>query len=110
MAGNALALDKDTGNTTTIARTSDGRPVDSEKVAKEVAAFWTPERMAAAVDLDLPKSTDTNGSTSRAPKPSGPAGSIPPALPAIANSDGGSIQLNESQTVGKVYFTLPNGQ
>jgi hypothetical protein len=49
----------DVGNTTTVARTSDGRPVNSEAVAKEVAAYWTPERMAAAVDITFSRSTDT---------------------------------------------------
>lgn len=99
----------DAGNITTVARTSDGRPVNSESVAREVTAYWTPERMAAAVNLDLPKATDTTRSPGRAaPKASGPKGAVAPMLPAIAAGEVG-IQLNESQTVGKVYFTTPGG-
>jgi V8-like Glu-specific endopeptidase len=97
----------DAGNTTSVARTSDGRPVNSPAVAKEVTAYWTPERMAAAVDLDLPKATDT-GSPGRAPKANGRAGTVKPMLPVIAKDEVG-IQLNESQAVGKVYFTTPSG-
>jgi V8-like Glu-specific endopeptidase len=99
----------DAGNITTVARTNDGRPVNNAAVAKEVTAYWTPERMAAAVSLDLPKATDTTGSPGRkAPKASGPKGAVAPILPAIAADDVG-IQLNESQAVGKVYFSTPWG-
>ncbi|HET8680335.1 MAG TPA: hypothetical protein VFM54_00445 [Micromonosporaceae bacterium] len=97
------------GNITTVARTSDGRPVNSEAVAREVAAYWTPERMAAAVDLDFVKPAGAARSPGRAPKPSGPVGAVAPMLPAIAGAGDVGIQLNESQTVGKVYFTLPDG-
>ncbi|GIH10015.1 peptidase [Rhizocola hellebori] len=110
LAGSALAGGTDAGNSTSVARTSDGRAVNNETVAKEVAAFWTPERMASAVDLDLPKSTSTPSSTGPTPKPNGRPGAIPPALPSLAGTNDFGIQLNESQTVGKVYFTLPNGQ
>lgn len=102
--------DGNTGNTTTIARTSDGRAVNSKAIANEIAAFWTPERMAAAVDLDFVKPNQTTEAPTRAPKPDGPAGTIAPVAPAIAGAGDVGIQLNESQAVGKVYFTLPNGQ
>lgn len=97
------------GNSTTVARTSDGRAVTSYAIADEIAAFWTTERMAAAVDLDFLNPTDNAKSPSRAPKPGGPAGAIAPTAPTIAHADDVGIQLNESQTVGKVYFTTPGG-
>ncbi|MEV4481652.1 trypsin-like serine peptidase [Micromonospora coxensis] len=97
------------GNTTSIARTTDGRAITNEAVAEEVAAFWTSERMAKAVDLDL-KPVRATESANSVRKPDGPAGSVAPVAPRIAvGGDDMSIQLNESQTVGKVYFTTPTG-
>ncbi|MEH0935424.1 trypsin-like serine peptidase [Micromonospora psammae] len=96
------------GNTTTVARTHDGRAITNAAVAKEVAAFWTPERMAKAVDLDV-KRVGPPESPNRARKPDGPAGTVAPVAPRIASGDDVSILLTESQTVGKVYFTTPNG-
>lgn len=104
------AANPDLGNTSSVARTSDGRPVNSEAVAKEVAAYWTPERMATAVDITFVKPTSKSVSQNRAPEPNGPAGTILPAPPAVGGVDDAGILLNESQTVGKVYFILPNGQ
>jgi V8-like Glu-specific endopeptidase len=97
------------GNTTTVARTSDGRAITNAAIAKEVAAFWTPERMASAVDLDIAKRPGTTGSLERVPKPNGPAGTVAPLAPSVASGDDVSIQLNESAVVGKVYFTIPGG-
>ncbi|MEV5765122.1 hypothetical protein AB0L34_11180 [Micromonospora sp. NPDC052213] len=97
------------GNTTTTARTSDGRAITNAAIAKEVAAFWTPERMASAVDLDIAKRPGTTESTNRAPKPDGPAGTVAPLAPSVASGDDVGIQLNESAVVGKVYFTMPGG-
>ncbi|TDC83883.1 hypothetical protein E1193_07325 [Micromonospora sp. KC606] len=97
------------GNTTSVARTSDGRAITSEAVAKEVAAFWTPERMAKAVDLDFARPARATESSHRAPKPDGPVGAVAPVKPSIASGDDIRVQLNESQTVGKVYFTTPTG-
>ncbi|MGC4791646.1 trypsin-like serine peptidase [Micromonospora sp. DT178] len=97
------------GNTTAVARTSDGRAITNEKIAGEVARFWTPERMASAVDLDIAKSPKATESTTRAPKPDGPAGSVAPVRPSVASGADVGIQLNESAVVGKVYFTTPNG-
>jgi V8-like Glu-specific endopeptidase len=92
------------GNTTVVAATHDGRAVDSDAVAAEVAAFWTDERMAAAFDMDFvaAKGHQSTG----APKPNGPKGQVGPAPSDVADSDAG-LMLNESQTVGKVYFTIP---
>ncbi|MEU1602031.1 trypsin-like serine peptidase [Micromonospora matsumotoense] len=95
------------GNITAIARTLDGRAITNEKIAKEVADFWTPERMASAVDLDFPKSAGAATSSSRAPRPTGPAGTVAPVVPSIAG--GPRTMLNEAVTVGKVYFTVPGG-
>ncbi|MGR6320651.1 trypsin-like serine peptidase [Micromonospora soli] len=97
------------GNTTTVARTHDGRAVTSAAVANEIAAFWTPERMAAAVDLDFARPAGASASPSAAPKPSGPSGSIAPKAPTTAGTDEVGTLLNESQAVGKVYFTTPGG-
>ncbi|GAA1621793.1 peptidase [Saccharothrix algeriensis] len=97
------------GNTSTVARTSDGRAVTSEAVAKDVAAYWTPERMAAAVDLDFPKGKDATATAGKDNRPDGPAGSIAPVAPSVAGGSGFGTLLNESQTVGKVYFTVPGG-
>jgi hypothetical protein len=95
------------GNTVTVARTSDGRAVNSKAVADEIAAFWTPERMASAVDITFQRSAHANEST-KAPKANGPKGAVAPAAPSIDTGDVGTM-LNESQTVGKVYFTVPGG-
>ncbi|SCL58421.1 hypothetical protein GA0070604_3829 [Micromonospora eburnea] len=97
------------GNTTAVARTSDGRAIASEKMAKEVADFWTPERMASAVDLTFATSADVAELPSRASKPTGPAGTVAPMAPSVARGSGFSTMLNESQAVGKVFFTTPNG-
>ncbi len=99
----------DSGNVTTVARTNDGRAVNNATVAKEVAAFWTPERMAAAVDLDFANSKASGLPSGTTPAPSGPAGSVAPIAPKAAGSGDASVQLNESQAVGKVYFTTPTG-
>src|SRR5687768_11820107 len=75
------------GNTTTVARTHDGRAITNEKVAKEVAAYWTTERMAKAVDLDIKSAAGTTRSSDRAQKPTGPAGTIAPVAPRISSGD-----------------------
>jgi V8-like Glu-specific endopeptidase len=96
------------GNTTSVARTIDGRAVTDEATAKEVAAYWTPERMAAAINLDFVKPEAIEDAVHAAPKPDGPAGTVAPAAPSIA-IDRAGIQLNESLAVGKVYFSTPWG-
>ncbi|PZG21440.1 hypothetical protein C1I95_07635 [Micromonospora craterilacus] len=97
------------GNTSAVARTSDGRAITSEKIAKEVAEFWTPERMASAVDLTFARSAEAADSLSPAFKPTGSAGAVAPMAPSITSRDDARTMLNESQAVGKVFFTTPNG-
>jgi V8-like Glu-specific endopeptidase len=97
------------GNTTSIARTSDGRAVTSAAIAKEVTDYWTPERMATAADLDFVAPKGVPDAPRQAPKANEKAGAIAPVESAIAASNRAGIQLNESQTVGKVYFTVPGG-
>src|SRR4051812_44407998 len=66
------------GNVSTVARTSGGTAVTSPAAIAEVEAYWTPERMAAAVDLDLKvPDSDPVG----APAPQGKPGSLAPAPP-----------------------------
>ena len=90
------------GNASTVARTSDGKVVNSAAAVASVEAYWTPARMAAAVDLDL-KVADSAGTPAPA-VPQGKPGSVAPALPKR-----GMAALNESVTVGKVYVTTPGG-
>ncbi len=97
------------GNTSTVARTTDGRAITNEKIANEVTEYWTAERMAGAVDLDFVKPKGATEATSRVPESTGTAGSVAPVRASIATSDDASIQLNESPPVGKVYFTDPAG-
>jgi len=89
------------GNVSTVARTADGKAATSPAAIAEVEAYWTPERMAAAVDLDL-KVPDSDRSS--APAPQGKPGSLAPAPPTR-----GMAALNQSVTVGKVYVTVPGG-
>ena len=97
------------GNTSTVARTLDGRAITNDKIAKEVAEFWTPARMASAVDLTFARPGGAVESPARAPKPTGPAGTVAPMAPRVASGDDVRTMVNESLAVGKVYFTLPNG-
>lgn len=90
------------GNVSTVARTSDGKAVTDRAAIAAVDAFWTPERMAAAVDLDL-KVPDSAGTGAPA-APQGKSGSVAPALPKL-----GLAALNQSITVGKVYVSVPGG-
>jgi V8-like Glu-specific endopeptidase len=105
LAGGAVAQAQPsattTGNVSTVARTADGTAVTTPAAIAAVDAFWTPERMAAAVDLDL-KVADSPATG--APAPQGKPGSIAPAAPAR-----GRAALNQSITVGKVYVSVPGG-
>nr|WP_018587382.1 hypothetical protein [Salinispora arenicola] len=65
--------------------------------------------MAGAVDLDFVKPKGATEATSRVPESTGTAGSVAPVRASIATSDDASIQLNESPSIGKVYFTDPAG-
>jgi V8-like Glu-specific endopeptidase len=92
------------GNVSSIARTSDGKVL----TAAAVSDYWTPERIASAIPAPEPAKT---GSSTRTPK--GPSGSIDGVAPSVrstpekAGTTDVGIQLNEAQTVGKVYFTDP---
>ncbi len=103
--------DDQSGSMSSIARTSDGRAVVSEAVAKDVVAYWTPERMAAAVNLDLVKVTSATASSIRDRKPSGPPMRTEPAAPTVADHSGFATLVvpTASITVGKVFATLPGG-
>ncbi|BCJ51356.1 peptidase [Actinoplanes sp. NBRC 14428] len=90
-----------TGNVSTVARTHDGRAVTDQAAVAAVEAYWTPARMASAVNLDIKGSE----STADAPAaPQGKPGSVAPALPKR-----GLAALNESVVVGKVYVSTPSG-
>ncbi|AEB46003.1 hypothetical protein JMF97_19250 [Micromonospora fiedleri] len=97
------------GNTSTVARTLDGRAITNDRIAKEVAEFWTPERMASAVDLTFARPGGVVESPALTPKPTGPAGAVAPMAPRIAGTDDVRTMVNESLAVGKVYFTVPGG-
>lgn len=107
MADTAITADRN-GNLTSVARTIDGRAITDVATAKEVAAYWTPQRMASAVNLDFVKPKQVHEAAYVAPKPTGPAGAVAPAGPSIAIDHSG-IQLNQSLAVGKVYFNTPSG-
>lgn len=91
------------GSSASLARTSDNK-IQSAAAAE---AYWTPERMASAIPAPVPVTVKA----SSAPQPSGRAGSIAGAAPSVKvkteQAQGIGILLNESQTVGKVYFTNP---
>lgn len=95
-----------TGNVSVVARTHTGAPVTSARAVAEVAAFWTPERMAAAVDLDDGVAAAETGGTRRVPD--GPAGSVAPVAPATGSPEVGTL-VNESAAVGKVYVMTSAG-
>ncbi|MFY1700688.1 trypsin-like serine peptidase [Micromonospora sp. WMMA1923] len=97
------------GNVSSVARTGDGRAITNDRIAKEVADYWTPERMASAVDVTYAKSAAAADAPSRASKPTGPAGAIAPMAPRVAVTDDFRTMLNESLAVGKVFFTTPTG-
>ncbi|PJE94343.1 hypothetical protein CUT44_29280 [Streptomyces carminius] len=90
---------------------SDGTTADSAPAAERIAEYWTPERMAKAVPADEP-AADLPGTAEPAPagRPadtSGPAGSTPPAPPAVERGDDAAVLLDETPAVGKVFFTNP---
>src|SRR5918996_2631523 len=91
------------GSSASMARTSD----DKIQSAAAAEAYWTPERMANAIPAQAPATVKA----SSAHQPSGRAGSIDGAAPSVKveteQAQGIGIQLNESQTVGKVFFTNP---
>ncbi|MDX3656892.1 hypothetical protein PV646_06185 [Streptomyces sp. ID05-26A] len=92
-----------TGSASSLARTSDNK-IQSAAAAE---AYWTPERMAAAIPAQAPATVQPKS----APRPSGRAGSIEGVAPSVKvqteQAQGIGTMLNESQTVGKVFFTNP---
>jgi V8-like Glu-specific endopeptidase len=93
---------------TSTATSLDGKAVDSAAATDSVAAYWTPERMAGATPADIPADKSQPSSRAEA-KPNGPAGSIAGSAPASRSANDVGILLNDSQTVGKVYFYDPAG-
>ncbi|WP_223165414.1 trypsin-like serine peptidase [Lentzea indica] len=91
------------GSSASLARTSDNK-IQSAAAAE---AYWTPERMANAIPAQAPATVKA----ASAPRPQGRPGSIDGAAPSVKvqteQAQGIGIMLNESQTVGKVFFTNP---
>ncbi|MET9630302.1 hypothetical protein ABZX92_22815 [Lentzea sp. NPDC006480] len=91
------------GSSASLARTSDNKI----QTAAAAEAYWTPERMAAAIPAEGPATVKAKS----APQPSGRAGSIEGVAPSVPvkteQAQGIGTMLNESQTVGKVFFTNP---
>lgn len=92
-----------TGSASSLARTSDSRI----QTAAAAEAYWTPERMAGAIPAQAPATVQARS----ARQPSGRAGSIEGVAPSVKvetqQAQGIGTMLNESQTVGKVFFTNP---
>jgi V8-like Glu-specific endopeptidase len=101
-----------TGSVSSVARTSDGQAVTDSTTGSAVTGYWTPERMASAIPADAPASASSRTATADR-KPDGPAGSVDAAGPSTFSATGSQaaegvgILLNESQTVGKVFFSNP---
>lgn len=91
------------GSSASLARTSDNK-IQSAAAAE---AYWTPERMAKAIPAQAPATVQAASSR----QPSGRAGSIEGVAPAVKveteQAQGIGTMLNDSQTVGKVFFTNP---
>ncbi|MFS8096508.1 hypothetical protein LFM09_05145 [Lentzea alba] len=82
------------GSSASLARTSDNK-IQSAAAAE---TYWTAERMASAIPAQAPVTVKAPNS----PNPKGRAGSIEGV-----SVKGIGAMLNESQTVGKVFFTNP---
>ena len=91
------------GSAASQARTSDNK-IQSAAAAE---AYWTPERMAAAIPAQAPATVQAASPR----QPSGRAGSIDGVAPSVKveteQAQGVGTMLNESATVGKVFFTNP---
>jgi V8-like Glu-specific endopeptidase len=90
------------GSVASIARTASG----DVQTAAAAADYWTPERMVNAIPAQAPATVQVSK-----PRPQGKAGSIDGVAPSVKvetqQAEGIGIQLNEAQTVGKVFFTNP---
>lgn len=88
------------GSSASLARTSDNN-IQSAAAAE---AYWTPERMANAIPARAPATVKANS----ARQPTGRAGSIDGAEPSMTvQTEQAPSMVNESRTVGKVFFTNP---
>ncbi|WP_394615566.1 trypsin-like serine peptidase [Lentzea sp. JNUCC 0626] len=91
------------GSSSSLARTSDNK-IQTAAAAEQ---YWTEERMASAIPAQAPATVKA----ATPHQPSGRAGSIEGVAPSVkvANQQAQGIgtMLNESQTVGKVFFTNP---
>ncbi|MFC4071806.1 trypsin-like serine peptidase [Actinoplanes subglobosus] len=67
----------------------------------DIERYWTPERMAEAVDLDIETGERPAGGPRR---PDGVSGSVEPVA-----ARNGIRSVDQSQAVGKVYMTTPSG-
>jgi V8-like Glu-specific endopeptidase len=92
------------GNVSSVARTGTGKAVTDRATTAAVTDFWTPARMAAAVDLD--RDAAVSRKPGLRPSPSGAPGSVAPAAPRRPFA---TAAVNQSLTVGKVYVATPGG-
>ncbi|MEU9331578.1 hypothetical protein AB0D49_00245 [Streptomyces sp. NPDC048290] len=84
--------------------------------AARTAAYWTPERMAAAIpvestDLTVPATPPRERPPAAPQRPTGPAttGSDPVAGTATPSADVLRAAVTATQVVGKVFYTASNG-
>ncbi|MFG2004047.1 trypsin-like serine peptidase [Spirillospora sp. NPDC048911] len=104
-------------STSADARLADGSRVNSQAAAGKVTRYWTKDRMRRAVDVS--QSTDSSSPALRAAAPHGKPAATPAADPTaqavkaaarkLAGGDARlAIQIAESATVGKVFYTKPS--
>lgn len=90
------------GSSASLARTTD----DKVQTAAAAETYWTDERMANAIPAQAPATVQAVK-----PRQQGKSGSIDGVAPKVKveaqQAQGIGIQLNEAQTVGKVFFTNP---
>ncbi|MGW4475705.1 trypsin-like serine peptidase [Nonomuraea sp. NPDC004354] len=79
---------------------------DAATSAAGAIAFWTPDKLRAATDINDDLSMDVRGAKGANSAPDGPPGSVPP----IGQEKAKAIktkQVNLPNTVGRIFFTLP---
>jgi V8-like Glu-specific endopeptidase len=100
------------GWTISPAKSIDGKTVSSQaQKSQETKAFWTPERMHAAVPLPAPV-VDAEGVYAEAAgrnTQAGAPGSVPPAAP-TAEFTTNAVSNSDSATVGRLFFEDPTNQ
>ncbi|WJV48941.1 trypsin-like serine peptidase [Streptomyces flavofungini] len=88
---------------------SDGTDVDTVDAAQSVEKYWTPERMENAIPADAPSADASDPSMNDDQEDTdGTPESTPPAPP-VADA-GDSIALEETSSVGKVFYTKSDGK